>query len=379
MSSFNDKIEYAQETKRLLKNALIAKGAEVSEEDTFRSYVNKVTDLNVTSEIPPTAISINNFDATYFLNSGTTIRPRIITLLVNSNIDWTNFNNLHVTNMESMFSGVATRDNESIDVGNLDTSYATTFYELFANCSGLTSLDLNHFNVSNVQAFRYTFKGCRSLTSLLIDKWNPISATSFFYMFDGCSKLDNLNLSSWNTPNLTNTSYTFSGCASLKNLDISGWNMSKVTSTSYMFSGCSSLERLDLSNLDLSTVTDASYMFKSCKSLLYLDISNWDSTNLTNVSDLLVYDNLLETIIFPSNWLVNASVKSFNLSTLQHLSKESILNLAANIADKSNKSLYPSTNTVTLYMNTRNYFTSEEQDSLSNQFNSKGWSVSWSY
>ena len=40
-----DKLNYVNETKGLIKNALNDLGAEITDEDTFRSYVGKINDL----------------------------------------------------------------------------------------------------------------------------------------------------------------------------------------------------------------------------------------------------------------------------------------------------------------------------------------------
>ena len=40
-----DKLEYLDETKGLIKDALNDLGAEITDEDTFRSYVTKINDL----------------------------------------------------------------------------------------------------------------------------------------------------------------------------------------------------------------------------------------------------------------------------------------------------------------------------------------------
>lgn len=42
MGNLNDKFNYLAETKTLIKNALISKGIDVSDDDTFRSYVQKI-------------------------------------------------------------------------------------------------------------------------------------------------------------------------------------------------------------------------------------------------------------------------------------------------------------------------------------------------
>ena len=47
----NDKINYLQETKKQIKQALIEKGQEVSDTDTFRSYATKIKNIKVGSTI----------------------------------------------------------------------------------------------------------------------------------------------------------------------------------------------------------------------------------------------------------------------------------------------------------------------------------------
>ena len=54
MGTINEKINYLEETKNLIKNALLEKGIDVSDDDTFRSYVQKIiyytTDATATAE-----------------------------------------------------------------------------------------------------------------------------------------------------------------------------------------------------------------------------------------------------------------------------------------------------------------------------------------
>lgn len=43
MGTINDKIEYLAETKNLIKQAIIAKGQAIEDNDTFRSFAQKNT------------------------------------------------------------------------------------------------------------------------------------------------------------------------------------------------------------------------------------------------------------------------------------------------------------------------------------------------
>ena len=47
MGTINDKLEYLNQTKQDIKQAIINKGQNITEEDTFRSYVDKINDIEL--------------------------------------------------------------------------------------------------------------------------------------------------------------------------------------------------------------------------------------------------------------------------------------------------------------------------------------------
>lgn len=47
MGTINDKLEYLNQTKQGIKQAIINKGQNITEEDTFRSYVDKINDIEL--------------------------------------------------------------------------------------------------------------------------------------------------------------------------------------------------------------------------------------------------------------------------------------------------------------------------------------------
>ena len=54
----------------------------------------------------------------------------------------------------------------------LNTQNVTDMYEMFAGCSGLTSLDLSHFNTQKVTDMSGMFSLCSGLTSLDLSHFN---------------------------------------------------------------------------------------------------------------------------------------------------------------------------------------------------------------
>ena len=185
---------------------------------------------------------------------------------------------------------------EEIDVSEFNTSNVTNMYQMFYNCSSLTSLDLKNFDTSKVQSMYNMFNGCSSLTSLDLSSFNTSNVTTMTYMFNGCSSLTSLDISSFNTSSVTNMSNMFNGCSKLTNLDLSNFNTSKVTTMSGMFNRCYLLTELDLSNFNTSNVTNMSAMFYTCISLNNLNISNFDFSKVTS------YSNMFQSV--PANCLI---------------------------------------------------------------------------
>ncbi len=83
---------------------------------------------------------------------------------------------------------------ESIDLGNLNTSYAEYLSAMFKGCSKLTSIDLSGFVTSGVYDMSSMFEDCRSLTSIDVSSFDTGSLESCSNMFSGCIKLSSLVL-----------------------------------------------------------------------------------------------------------------------------------------------------------------------------------------
>ena len=197
---------------------------------------------------------------------------------------------------------------ESLDLSGLDTSNATTMFDMFLGCSNLTNLDLSNFDTSNVTDMQSMFFSCNSLTSLDLSNFNTSKVTVMTRMFYKCGSLTNLDLSSFDTSNVTNMSSMFWGCSNLTNLDLSSFDTSNVTNMSSMFWGCSNLTNLDLSNFNTSKVTVITNMFRGCSKLISLDIRNFDFSNVTSYGGMF-YSISTTTIYVKDNtakkWLVS--------------------------------------------------------------------------
>ncbi len=197
---------------------------------------------------------------------------------------------------------------ESLDLSGLDTSNATTMFDMFLGCSNLTNLDLSNFDTSNVTDMRSMFSGCSNLTNLDLSNFDTSNVTDMQSMFFSCNSLTSLDLSNFNTSKVTVMTRMFYKCGSLTNLDLSSFDTSNVTNMSSMFWGCSNLTNLDLSNFNTSKVTVITNMFRGCSKLISLDIRNFDFSNVTSYGGMF-YSISTTTIYVKDNtakkWLVS--------------------------------------------------------------------------
>jgi surface protein len=181
-------------------------------------------------------------------------------------------------------------------IKNLDTSKATSMYQMFYNCEYITSLDVSNFNTSNVTDMDSMFYGCKKLASLDLSSFNTSEVTRMYQMFTSCYGLTELDLSNFNTEKVTSMAYMFSSCDHLISVNVSNFNTANVTSFQGMFSGCNKLTSLDLSSFDTSKVTNMSYMFSDCNELVSIDLSSFNTSSVKGIDRTFRGCYKLETI-----------------------------------------------------------------------------------
>ena len=260
-------------------------------------------------------------------------------------IDLSNFDMSHVTNMVSMFEGCSNLENinlkyintslvenmenlfygcsnlKSIDLSNLDFSKVTSMTSMFDSCSNLETINISNINTSSVNNMGYLFCYCSNLKSIDLSTLDFSKVSSMYAMFYECSNLENINLTYINTSSVENMEFLFCYCSNLKSLDLSYFNTSEVTSMYSMFSVCSNLKSLDLSNFDTSKVTlidmfdgcsnleiinltyintslikNMEFLFDGCSNLKSLDLSYFDTSEVTSMYKMFNGCSNLENI-----------------------------------------------------------------------------------
>ena len=264
-----DKMSYLLETKSQIKNAIVNKGIEVAETDSFRSYAEKIGSIET---------------------GGSTIQD-----------EFYNLRTINGTSGQGLFGylPVDVQNNpEMISfIEDLDTSNMTRMDYMFNMDSYIINLDLSNWNVSKVTTMNYMFGQCTNLTSLDLSSWRVNSVMNLSYFLYSCSKIESLNIENWDTSKVTSLQGIFNGCNKLVTV-LGIIDMINVTAINYMFGvsgGCSALETIYLKNLNVTGLNLIKTVSLTHESLMYLinnlvptitaKTINLGATNLDKLTD----------------------------------------------------------------------------------------------
>lgn len=227
-------------------------------------------------------------------------------------VNLTNFDTSHVTNMAGMFMNDPNL-REIVGIGNLDTSRVTNMSYMFASFknigdgnwhpatkiipASLTKLDLTNWDVHNVENMNSMFQGQVDMQSVGdLSNWDTSKVTDMSNMFSNDYVLKTPgDLSKWQTGKVTDMSYMFFEDYALNNVgDLSNWDVSSVGtkkmaqnySFAFMFAWTNLNNIGDISKWNTVNVHDTRGMFQGTASLEQLDLSGWNTDNLQIASSM---------------------------------------------------------------------------------------------
>ena len=203
-NTIQDKLAYLEESKGLIKQAIVAKGVSVTDTDTFRSYADKISSIQSGGGTSDCSVAACFDDVGYtsvpvYIQKGlqTAAQFKAAWNSENTSIDMTGY-------MDSM-----------VFFPKIDTSNVTTLYSAFKYSSILVfpNIDFPSLQEDN-DAFTYTFASASSLVS--IDFGNLGTKTfSLSNTFAECVNLQRLHVDNGSNVKFNFGPATFSGCKSL--------------------------------------------------------------------------------------------------------------------------------------------------------------------
>ncbi|EGA8608820.1 BspA family leucine-rich repeat surface protein [Campylobacter jejuni] len=169
-------------------------------------------------------------------------------------------------------------EDESIHLGDIDTSKITDMSCLFSWTKRTDFSGIEKWDVSKVENMSHMFAGCKNFNQPL-NGWDVSGVENMCAMFKYCTSF-NQDISKWDVSNVKDMDSMFWGCYAF-NQDISGWDVSKVENMAYMFSGCRNFNQ-DISSWDVSSVENMDSMFADCKNFNQ-PLNDWDVSNVENM------------------------------------------------------------------------------------------------
>ena len=261
--SITNKLTYLEDTKTQIKEAIKAKGVEVSDSDTFRSYASKIGDIQTGGGSGDCVASV------CFDDIGYTTTPQYMVDGVAYALQIKDTWNASATSRKFSY------DTNLVYFPQVDVSNLTDVKSMFSGCAKLQYVPLLNIT-SKTNSISNTFYICTSLPSLDLSSWDVSSVTNMESMFYGCRSLTSLDLSGWDTGNVTNMSGMFYGCDVLEKvdgfLDLTSCNYSNSYSYFVGYSRMPKLRKLTFKNIGYQTA-------KTAIDFSYID--NWGVNNET--------------------------------------------------------------------------------------------------
>lgn len=314
MGTIAEKLTYLEGTKSAIKDAIIAKGVEVTDTDTFRSYAEKIESIEAGGSCESQSKEINitdngtrvvTPDEGYLLDqvtvttNVTTGKPELPNGISFKSSTWTTFDTdpydwSQVYSGTEMFTSCSSL--ETLAGTGIENAYFLDMYRMFNVCVNLKSLKLQGKPVDASYAFR--------LNSNLIDvDWSGIDWSDLvnaYAMFEECNAeaLKTIDLST--TGSLRKAPYMFykTHISTVPNI-----NCSNVEIASYMF-GDTDITEI---SLNMPHCVEGTGLFKNCKMLKTVNLEGFKYNEMT--SEMFWRCDVLETV----NGLDCSSVDSLNL------------------------------------------------------------------
>ena len=285
-----DKLNKLLETKQAIKQAIIDKGVEVTDDTKFADYPSKISSIPMEGGDP-------YYEDLYNLrtNNGTNMAG-LFSYCTASELNLSNIDTSKVTDMQYMFSNCSS----SVNIQGWDTGNVTNMSNMFNYFSG--SIDISQLDTSNVTNVGYMFNGANTDNIILTE-----------LSFSKCTKLDNmfastkgttLDLSSWDISNITSLYNMFSS-TNYKKIDLTGWKTTNVTNMNSTFATYNNpLEELIIPDWDMAKVSNNIFYNSSyIPNLKLIDLSRSDDATITKIASFLPTRTVTTfgTVLVPEN------------------------------------------------------------------------------
>lgn len=249
---------------------------------------NRVTNMSgMFRDTQFTNLDLSNLDTSHVTNMSLMFYTTLVDT-VNPTTFLANFKTSNVTDMSQMFAYFNDNIAPAYLILKFDTRNVTSMYGMF-QWSKIRKLELQTFNTDKVTDMSFMFAHNQSLTNLDLSNFNNASVTNMTSMFFHVDILKTINLTNFHTTSVKDMSWMFAESEELENLNLASFDTRNVTSMYSMFHSATKLTNLDLSNFNTGNVVNMEAMFKLCGNLTSLNLSSFDTRKVTNMQGMFSY------------------------------------------------------------------------------------------
>lgn len=285
MATINDKLAYLEETKTAIKDAIVTKGVEVSDTDTFRSYATAIENIEsgggetIVNQTKSIEINANGETTVSYDEGYTGLESVVITTNVpTSTGDCTAalcFDGLgydappaylteSVAYSETIKQNYTDTSNYKDDTDlvffpNIDLSTNTNISNMFEGCSNLEYVPIINTPRGTINRMFYNCKKLKSIGGLNVQYDGNINSNSVFYYCQSLTKYPTVNYENFNE--LANWFYY---CNNIDD-DFIYEKELKVTDASNLFNNNIKLKHVSLNAPQLSNMAN---MFEKCNNMI---------------------------------------------------------------------------------------------------------------
>lgn len=309
MGTIAEKLTYLEGTKSAIKDAIIAKGVEVADTDTFRSYAEKIESIEAGGSCESQSKEINITD------NGT----RVVTPDEGYLLDQVTVTTNVTTGKPVIPNGISFAKStwSTFDTTPYDWGQVYSGTNMFNSCANLRSITGSGFENVYFLDLYHTFDGCEYLNEIPVLNGMP---TTINGIFRNCRNLDEVDLSGLDFSDLVDISGSFTNCKEwVQNIDFRNSPIRKAANA-YERSG---ITQQPLINYPL--LENAEYMFSFSK----LVTANLDFQRMVDADSLFYYCSTIEEVHFTgmkfNEYMNNMFNNCKNLTTITGLQCGSII------------------------------------------------------
>lgn len=375
MATIADKLNLLQQTKADIKQAIINKGVEVSDEDNFPSYAGKINSISTSgsdSNLGFEELGYSNIPE--YIAEGLIIGKQAYDNFNPNASEWNEAfgENFDISTLVFFPKVTLTEENALWNADTFIRGDSSKLLQVIPDFA-FGSMEVRELYSPNLQTVHFNgtvianpriFFDCELLRDITIKELN-IDNKNISYLFYKCLNLSNININFVGKPTAAGSLFYYTGDEATSSMEKSPYiDFSGITSTYNLFNHCNFLEISEINSINAVDFRNCIWNVSNTIKVDKLDISSITGGNVTFISG----SNIRYLLI--TNMGKSETIKSYRMSSTKWGEEDVSIPLSAGAKQSLIDSLITysfdratagyDTCTITLSTNTKNILSEDE-------------------